>query len=253
MAATDTPGPGTLAPSRYTAMIARENNSLRRRSGVRNAAANACSTCPPLLGRLRLAMDGAGPVERRPYGRCTSGRPTGRPWRISAGRDADDPGAPSASRGHLPSDQGGAAPGRADLLGRGRREGVRVHVHLHAAEVAGAEHLDRLGPAGGARPGEVVGIDRTALGEQRRDPVEVDDLEDDLVRPLEPGQLRQPHVQRRLATLETGRDVAAGAGALGAAAGGLALGALTATHAGLGGVGALGGTQVVDLNRHGES
>src|SRR3954454_19479721 len=253
MAATDTPGPGTLAPSRYTAMIARENNSLRRRSGVRNAAANACSTCPPLLGRLRLAMDGAGPVERRPYGRCTSGRPTGRPWRISAGRDADDPGAPSASRGHLPSDQGGAAPGRADLLGRGRREGVRVHVHLDAAEVAGAQDLDRLAAADRAGVGQAVGVDRTALREERGDPVEVDDLEDDLVRVLEAGQLGQAHVQRCLAALEAGGDVAARAGALGAATGGLALGALTASHAGLGGVGALGRTQVVDLESHGES
>src|SRR3954462_9257762 len=64
MAGTDTPGPGTLARSRYTAIMARENSSLRRRSGVRNAAANACSTCPPLVGRMRLAMEGPRPPHR---------------------------------------------------------------------------------------------------------------------------------------------------------------------------------------------
>src|SRR4051812_7823285 len=48
------------------AIIARENSSLRRRSGVRNAAANACSTCPPLLGRMRLATLGCGPAEHPP-------------------------------------------------------------------------------------------------------------------------------------------------------------------------------------------
>src|SRR3954468_3060944 len=146
------------------------------------------------------------------------------------------------------SDAGGAAARGADLVGRGRGERVRVHVHLDAAQVAGAQHLDRLAAADRAGLGQGVGVDRTALREQRGDPVEVDYLEDDLVRVLEAGQLGQAHVQRRLATLEAGGDVAAGAGALGAATGGLALGALTATHAGLGGVGALGRTKVVDLN-----
>src|SRR5688572_26297343 len=63
IACTETPGPGTEAPSRYTAMIARENSSLRRRSGVRNAAANACSTSPPLIGRVRLATGGDSTVQ----------------------------------------------------------------------------------------------------------------------------------------------------------------------------------------------
>src|SRR3954466_8825756 len=102
-------------------------------------------------------------------------------------------------------------------------------------------------PAGG---GEAVGGEGAAVREQRRDPVQVDDLEDDLVAVLEAGQLGQPHVQRRLAALEARGHVAARAGALGAATGRLALGALTATHAGLRGVGALGRTQVVDLESH---
>src|SRR5688500_4348440 len=79
IASTETPGPGTAAPSRYTAMIARENSSLRRRSGVRNAAANACSTCPPRVGRVRLATREGVPVqhpwERAPIGRLPLGRP----------------------------------------------------------------------------------------------------------------------------------------------------------------------------------
>src|ERR671933_197504 len=212
-----------------SAMIDRENSSLRRRSGVRNAAANACSTCPPLLGRMRLATS-----------------PTVR-W---GGRAADDPGARRAPRGHRRSDACGAAPRRADLLGGGGGEGVRVHVHLHAAQVAGAEDLHRLATAHGAGLGEGVGVHRAALGEQGRDPVEVDDLEDDLVRVLEARELRQSHVQRRLPALEPRGGVPARAGALGAATGRLALGALTATHAGLGGVGAGGRAQVVDLESH---
>src|SRR5688500_3517196 len=134
-----------------------------------------------------------------------------------------------ATRGSTASDNGGAAPGRADLLGGGRGEGVRLDVDLHAAQVTGAEHLDRLAATDGAGLGQRVRVDRPALREQRRDPVEVDDLEDDLVRALEPRELGQPHVQRGLPTLEAGGGVASRAGALGAATGGLALGALTAT------------------------
>src|SRR3954452_17137861 len=142
-------------------MIARENSSLRRRSGVRNAAANACSTCPPRVGRVRLATD--------PPGRTT-------------GRAADDPqGRFHAPRGSTASDTGGAAPGRTDLVGRGRGEGVRLDVDLDAAELAGAQDLDGLAAADRAGLGERVRGDRPALGEERRDPVEVDDLEDDLV------------------------------------------------------------------------
>ena len=108
--------------------------------------------------------------------------------------------------------------------------------------------LRRTAPASAS----VSGFDRSALREQRRDPVEVDDLEDDLVRALEAGELGQPHVQRGLPTLEAGVRVATRAGALGAATGRLALGALTAADARLGGVGARGRTQVVDLQCHGD-
>src|SRR5215218_5677049 len=182
MAWTETPGPGTEAPSRYTAIIARENSSLRRRSGVRNAAANACSTCPPLVGRVSV---------RTPL------PPTAR--RLAAG-----PCRRAGAEGSFVLDDGGAAPGRADLLGRGSGEGLRPDVDLHATQVAGAEHLDRLAATDRAGLDQGVGVDRAALREQRRDPVEVDDLEHDLVRALEARQLRQPHVQRRLPALKPG-------------------------------------------------
>src|SRR6476661_3851458 len=102
------------------AIIARENSSLRRRSGVRNAAANACSTCPPLVGEWRLPMQ------------------------------PSTPGTPGVPGVEGASDGGGAAPGSADLLSRRRGERVRVHVDLHAAQVARAEHLDRLAVPDGA-------------------------------------------------------------------------------------------------------
>src|SRR5690606_38930361 len=64
--------------------------------------------------------------------------------------------------------------------------------------------------------------------------------------------LRHPAVQRRLATLEPGLDVVAGALALGAAAGGLAaLAAGAATHTLGVAVRARCRLEVVDLDRHG--
>src|SRR5204863_2451067 len=61
---------------------------------------------------------------------------------------------------------------------------------------------------------------------------------------------RQPHVDRHLAALERRRHVLARLRALGTAARGLALGALTATHPGLVLLGAGRWAQVVDLDRH---
>src|SRR3954468_16718128 len=104
------------------AIIARENSSLRRRSGVRNAAANACSTCPPLVSRVSV---------RTPL------PPTAR--RLAAG-----PRRRAGAEGSFVLDNGGAAPGRGDLLGSGGGERVRVHLDGDPTEVAGAEHLHRL-------------------------------------------------------------------------------------------------------------
>ena len=99
--------------------------------------------------------------------------------------------------------------------------------------------LDQIGDADGA-----------TLGEQRRDLVQVHDLELDPERVLEAAQLGHPHVQGHLPALEVLADVVAGLGALGATTGGLALGALAATHAGLGGLGARSRTEVMNLQRH---
>src|SRR5918997_2028512 len=95
-------------------MMPRENSSLRRRSGVRNAAANACSTCPPLFGGSRLPM-----------------QPT-------------TPGTTVVPGVEGASDAGGAAPGSGDLLGGRAGEGVGGHVDLHAAQLAGAQDLHGL-------------------------------------------------------------------------------------------------------------
>src|SRR5215475_8716456 len=55
----DTPGVGTVAPNRYTAMMPREKSSFLRRSGVRNADANAESTDPPAERKDRSPGPGA--------------------------------------------------------------------------------------------------------------------------------------------------------------------------------------------------
>ena len=80
---------------------------------------------------------------------------------------------------------------------------------------------------------------------------DVHDLVLDLEPVLEAAQLRDAHVERRLAALEPGRDRAAGARllALRAAAGGLALaGGDAAADAGARLVRALGGLEVVELH-----
>ena len=91
----------------------------------------------------------------------------------------------------------------------------------------------RTAPASTSSTGPTCAAVREQLGE----PVQVDDLEHDLELVLEALELRQAHVDGHLPTLERRRDVLAGLGALGTATGGLALGALTATHAGLRGLG----------------
>src|SRR5699024_7555979 len=55
------------------------------------------------------------------------------------------------------------------------------------------------------------------------------------------------HVQRHLSSLKAGRHLVTSLRALGATTSGLTLGCLTATHTGLCGLGARGGTQVVHL------
>src|SRR6476620_8844304 len=53
-------GVGIDAPSRYSPSMARVNSSFLRRSGVRNADANALSTNPPSKGLSRPGKYGGG-------------------------------------------------------------------------------------------------------------------------------------------------------------------------------------------------
>src|SRR5699024_8036539 len=87
------------------------------------------------------------------------------------------------------------------------------------------------------------------LGVQGCELVQVDHLVLGAELVLEAAQLRQPHVQRRLTTLEPCGHLVARLGALGATTGGLALRGLTATHAGLRGARPGRRAQVVHLQR----
>src|SRR3954469_271682 len=219
---TSTPGAGIWHPARKTTMIPRTKSSLRRRSGVRKAFANAlstvylcsCSACLPSRG---------GPRKPNPAGT-------------------------HVPHGERSSDRGSSAGGLDLLLGRGG-ERLDRHVDLDG-DVALAEDLDRLAVADRTLGHEPVDGDLATLGEQLPEPVEVHDLELDPERVLEALELGQPHVDRHLPTLEGRGHLVAGLGALGAAAGGLALGGLTATHAGLGGLGTRSRAQVVELESH---
>src|SRR5690625_2435072 len=228
-------------PRRKIAMIPSVKSSLRRRSGVRNAWANALSNLPPAL-----VMTGG----------CASWLPLGRhvlyrlaPRRSETSTDANGrpgpPGRPSGGSSRLGQ---GPACCLDLLLGRGR---PRVGDDLELdGDLTAAEHLD--GPAGAHRTlgDEVLGGHRATLRVERGQAVEVDDLVLRAEGVLETAELGQPHVQRHLPALEAGRHGVAGFGALGATARGLAPASrLTTTHADLGALGAGRGTQVVHLER----
>src|SRR6478609_8975729 len=141
-----------------------------------------------------------------------------------------------------------ASAGSHDRVLRGRRVGVDRDGDLDR-ELAGAEHLDGLALADRALRHEVGDRHVATVRVQRRELVQVDHLVLDAERVLEAAQLREAHVQRHLPTLEARRHLVAGLGALGATTGRLALGRLATTHAGLGGLGARGRTEVVHLQR----
>src|SRR5690349_19915721 len=138
------------------------------------------------------------------------------------------------------------APGSADLVPSAAADRVRRDLD-GTRKFALAQHLDQLTGTHRAGPYEVVDVDPAALGEQLGDLAEVDHLVLGAEPVGEALELRHPHVQGHLATLEPGRHLLAGLGALGAATGRLALGALTATHSGLGRVCPGRGPQVVNL------
>src|SRR5205814_403271 len=169
----DTPGLGSVAPSRYTAIIASVNSSFLRSSAALNALRKAD-------GNFILL------------------------------------------------------PGQA----------------TYATEVTIAEGLDELTVADRAGLHQFGRADVAAVREQFGQPVQVDHLERDLEVVAEALHLRQAHVDGHLPTLERRRDVLAGLRALRPAAGGLALGTLTATHPGLLGLGSGRRAQMVHLDRH---
>src|SRR5690606_33586241 len=140
------------------------------------------------------------------------------------------------------------APGREDLLTRGRRQGVDLDRELDR-HLAGAEHLDELALADRTLRHEVLDRDRSTLRVELGQAVEVHDLVLGTERGLEAAQLGQAHVERHLATLERRRHLVARLRALRAATRRLTLRRLTTTHTGLRGVRARGGTQVVHLEQ----
>src|SRR5580765_6160720 len=104
-------------------------------------------------------------------------------------RKAGGARAPPASS-QTNSERGGAAAGALDLgLGRAR-ERVDGHVDLDA-DLAGAEHLDRLALADRTLGDQVRDGDGATLGEQLAELVQVHDLELDLERVLEALELRE--------------------------------------------------------------
>src|SRR5690606_10783880 len=109
-------------------------------------------------------------------------------------------------------------------------------------------HLHRLALADRARGDHPVRPHRAARREQLRQPVPAPPPVVALEPRPEPLALGQPHVDRRLATLERRRDLLAGPGALGTTTGRLALGALTTADPRLGGTGARRRPEVVDLD-----
>src|SRR5262249_50141016 len=144
---------------------------------------------------------------------------------------------------------GHGAPRRGDLLARATAELVRGPLDLDG-QLAVAEDLDQGVLANRTLGHQLVHTDGTALREQ---PVDVTDV-DDLVLGAEPVaeslELGQPHVNRHLPALEGRRNALACLGALGTAAGGLALGPLTATDPGTSRLRPGRGLQVVQFDGH---
>src|SRR6476661_514096 len=247
------PGVGTCDPSRNSTMMPSVKSSFLRRSGVRNARTKAASTgsswgaarvarrhsCDPWKVNAKAQRPGHRPrcptsrrtADRRP-GRCSHERCGGTRAGLGTGR--------SAREGR------DRAAGGLDLLLGGGRELVRLDLDLDG-DLARAEHLHREAVADGTLGDEVGDGHLTTLREEQLQAIQVDDLVLRAERVLEATQLRKAHVHRHRAALETLRDLVASAGALGTTTGGLALGALTTTDAGLGGLGSGGRTQVVDL------
>src|ERR1700712_4258200 len=205
-----TNGAGMNDPSRNTATRAKVNSTLRRRSGVRKIRATALST-----GFLRFR---------------SVGPENGHPWCRRRGGSAD-----RTARGD-------------DLLLR--RGGHLVHGDVQTnRDLAGPEDLDLLVLPHGALRHEVGDGDVAARRVEVGQLLEVDDLVLHPERVGEAAQLGRAHHEVQVAALEAGAHAVAGLRALGAAAGGLALRALTASDTGAVLLGAGGRTEVVHLQQ----
>src|SRR6476619_2276743 len=143
---------------------------------------------------------------------------------------------------------GDGTAGGGDLLLGGAGDGVDRHLQRHG-DLALAEDLDEAVLANGTLGDETLDGDLATLRVQRAQLVEVHDLELGLERVTEALQLRKAHVEGHLATLEALRNLVTGLRALGTTTSRLTLRRLTTTDTGLGGLGARGGTEVVDLER----
>src|SRR5262245_54635554 len=135
-------------------MMPSEKSSFLRRSGVRNADANAESTEPPALtDSSNGPTPRAGPRPANLTGQvgtgpcaCNSGVPETGIWAVGVSmvrvvERLARPGADTSDSLDLCSDLGDGAPGSGDLLpGRGR-ERVRSDLEPHPSQVTLAEHL----------------------------------------------------------------------------------------------------------------
>src|SRR6056297_1886382 len=140
-----------------------------------------------------------------------------------------------------------------DLLAGRRRDGIDVD-RQRFGELALAEDLDRSLLLDQTLGGQGLDRDLVAGLEGVLETCHVDHGEHDLVGVVEARQLRLTPHQRHLATLEVLRDGAAGPGALGAAAGGLAATAAITTGDPLAiGLRARCGLEVVQFDRHDEA
>src|SRR5690606_3029855 len=138
------------------------------------------------------------------------------------------------------------AAGGDDLLLRGARDLVDRDVQLNR-NLACAENLDLFVLANGALGDQITDGDVAPLGVELGEAIQVHDLVFDPERVLESAELGSAHDLVQVAALEPDAHLVAGLGALGAAARGLALGALTASDAGLGLLRTLSGAEVVGL------
>src|SRR5690606_1487799 len=246
-AATSTPGVGTTEPSRKIALMPSVNSNFWRRAGARKACANTLSTSGPPAIPASRGVPAQWSVSQLTDVN-TTGTPTS-PRRSPSETDRKRIGKIVVAHRHRSKLQpSGRAAGCRDLLFRALRERMGVHLKRNR-DITGAEDLDLLATAHSALRHEVLDRDLAAVGVQRGELVEVHHLVLDPERVLEPLELRQAHVQRKLPALEVGGNLVPSLGALGTAPGRLTLRRLASAHPRLRGLGAGSRPQVMRLQR----